>query len=114
MLFFFSLGFFGCATWYVGSLFPNQRLLHWKGGVLTTGPSGKFPEHDFEWNLRGGLPRELWFGMRDRLETSSKCSPHLRLCDAPIQISPWFQVTMNSCRSQPAQGLTVASYEGII
>ena len=39
ILFFFPSG-------YVGSLFPNQgsnqHPLHWKPGVLTTGPSGKF------------------------------------------------------------------------
>ena len=36
--------FFGCATWHVGSWFPNQRLnlysLHWKHGVSTTGLQG--------------------------------------------------------------------------
>ena len=36
--------FFGCATWPVGSYFPDQGLnlhpLHWKHRVLTTGPPG--------------------------------------------------------------------------
>lgn len=34
----------------------------------------KGAECGFEWDLRGALPRELWFGMRDRLKASSKCS----------------------------------------
>lgn len=42
---FFLFFFFGLAPWHVGMLFPNQGLnphkLHWKRGVLTTGPPGK-------------------------------------------------------------------------
>ena len=42
---------FGQAMWYVGS-FPNQgsnpRPLHWKRGVLTTGPPGKAPYFYFK------------------------------------------------------------------
>ena len=37
--------FFGCAAWHAGSWFPDQGLnpspLHWKWGVLITGPPEK-------------------------------------------------------------------------
>ena len=39
------LASFGRTTWHVGSSFPGQGLnprpLHWKHGILTTGPPGK-------------------------------------------------------------------------
>ena len=44
--------FFGYAARHVGSQFPDQGLnpcpLHWKCGVLTTGPPGKSPLGSFE------------------------------------------------------------------
>lgn len=43
--FFFFLSVFGCATWHVGSSFPNQgsnqHPLHWKLRVFTTRPPWK-------------------------------------------------------------------------
>ena len=44
----FNCLFFGCTTWHVGSLFPDQESnlcpLHWKHEILTTGLPGKSPD----------------------------------------------------------------------
>ena len=52
------LFFFGCTVWHVGSYFPDQGLnprpLHWKHGVLTTGPPGKSQTPLIQWQLSLG------------------------------------------------------------
>ena len=49
--FLFLKKMFGCAAQHVGSYLPDQEsnpcLLHWKHGILTTGPAGKSPRISF-------------------------------------------------------------------
>ena len=65
---FLIFNFFGCTALHVGSQFPdrgwNPCPLQWKGGVLTTGPSGKSNPGFLLWNYsHSTLCSWCWYGL---------------------------------------------------
>ena len=96
--------FFGHTTQLAGSQFPNQELnpcpLHWKWGVLTTGPPGKSPSEIV--NQRAGgrpcwLPSPPTIIIASKNHLQSYCRKWLQKLDLAENLTATGQSCLGAC-----------------